>query len=122
MPTCYATAKLSLLSLLHSIFANIAFRKVVRIFAVVIICWWLCTVLLDIFICYPVSTRWSVTDQGSCSHKVARVQYLGTPIPWIVTDFAILIAPLPLLWKSANTRKSRARQVGVLALFGVGIM
>ncbi|KAF2262953.1 hypothetical protein CC78DRAFT_437623, partial [Lojkania enalia] len=118
MPTCYATAKLSILWLLHIIFPFRNFRKVVRILAAVVVCWWVATILLDTFICYPINARWNRNVRGTCSNKVIQVEYFATPIPWIITDFAILITPLPLLW---TMKVSRARQIGLIALFGFGV-
>ncbi|KAF2733887.1 hypothetical protein EJ04DRAFT_258309 [Polyplosphaeria fusca] len=118
MPTCYALAKLSILWLLYTIFTFRNFRKVLRLLAIVVVCWWLTAILLDTFICYPIHFRWDFHAKGSCSNKVIQVEFFATPIPWIITDFAILIAPLPSLW---TMKTSRARQIGLGALFGFGI-
>jgi hypothetical protein len=118
MPTCYATAKLSMLYLLYTIFSFRNFQKVVMFLAGVVVCWWLAAVLLDTFICFPINARWDPSVKGTCSNQVIRVEYFATPIPWIITDFAILVAPLPSLWVM---KVSRARQVGLIALFGFGI-
>ncbi|KAF1995548.1 hypothetical protein P154DRAFT_474170 [Amniculicola lignicola CBS 123094] len=118
MPTCYATAKLSMLWLLHTLFAFRNFQKVIRFLAIIVGLWWLATVLLDTFICFPINARWDPTVKGTCNNKVIQVEYFATPIPWIITDFAILVAPLPILW-AMNV--SRARQIGLVLLFGIGI-
>lgn len=119
MPSCYAMAKLSMLWFLHDIFSYPNFQKVVRILAIVVGCWWVATMLLDTFICYPINARWNPNAKGgSCSHETIQVEYFATPIPWIITDFAILVAPLPVLWKM---KISRARQVALFVLFSIGI-
>jgi hypothetical protein len=118
MPTCYALAKLSILWMLHTLFTFRSFQKVIRLLALVVVCWWLAAILLDTFICYPIHARWNAEVKGNCSNKVIQIEYFATPIPWIITDFAILIAPLPSLW---TMKVSRARQVSLVALFGFGI-
>lgn len=119
MPSCYATAKLSMLWFLNDIFSYPKFQRVVRILAVVVGCWWIATMFLNTFICFPIQARWNPTVGGNCSHKVIQVEFFATPIPWIITDFAILIAPLPVLWRM---KISRARQVALLLLFSIGIL
>ncbi|KAF2475208.1 uncharacterized protein BDR25DRAFT_382062 [Lindgomyces ingoldianus] len=118
MPTCYATAKLSILWLLNNSISLKSFRKVVRALTIIVLCWWVSTILLDTFICFPINSRWNPNVKGTCNNKVVQVEYFATPIPWIITDFAILIVPLPVLW---SMKLSRARQIGLVALFGVGI-
>ncbi|KAF2123088.1 hypothetical protein BDV96DRAFT_639635 [Lophiotrema nucula] len=118
MPTCYATAKLSMLWLLYTTFSFRNFRKIVRFLGIVVMFYWIAAVVLDTFICYPINARWNSKVKGTCSNKVIQVEYFATPIPWIITDFAILIAPLPSLWVM---KVSRARQIGLITLFGFGI-
>ncbi|KAF2437552.1 hypothetical protein P171DRAFT_526782 [Karstenula rhodostoma CBS 690.94] len=118
IPTCFATAKLSLLWLLHRIFANSWFRNVVRVLAGIIIAWWVASIVQEVRICYPVQTRW----EGTCKGKHSLGSFLILPIPWIVTDWLILLTPLPVLWNSIDARRSRATQVGLLTLFGLGIV
>ncbi|KAF2180971.1 hypothetical protein K469DRAFT_671979 [Zopfia rhizophila CBS 207.26] len=119
MPTCYATAKLSILALLYRMFALSKFRTVVRILTAVVLCWWVSTVLLDTFICYPINARWDSSIKGNCSNKVIQVEYFATPIPWIITDFGILIAPMPVL---GSMKLSRAKKVAIFAMFGFGVV
>ena len=40
----------------------------------------------------------------------------------MATDWLVLITPLPLLWKSVDTRRSRATQIGLVTLFSLGIV
>ncbi|KAL5418904.1 hypothetical protein PMIN03_000747 [Paraphaeosphaeria minitans] len=118
MPTCFATAKLSLLWLLHKIFAHTWFRNVVRVLVGVVVAWWVASIVQEVRICYPVETRWD----GACKGKHSLRTYLILPIPWIATDWLILLTPLPVLWKSIDARRSRAAQVGLATLFGLGIV
>ena len=108
-----------MLFLLHNIFAFTKFQRVVRALAIVVVCWWVAATLLDTFICWPIDSRWDRTVKGTCSNKAVQVEYFATPIPWIITDFAILVAPLPVLW---GMKIPRTRQIALIVLFGFGIV
>lgn len=118
IPTCFALAKLSLLWLLHKVFAHTWFRHVARALALVIVAWWVATIVVEVRLCYPVKTRW----QGGCAGKHSVKSFLILPIPWIVTDWLILLTPLPVLWQSIDTRRPYAMQVGLVTLFSLGIV
>ena len=93
--TALAFAKLSLIVLLYRIFAVGRFRIVAWILAVIVILWFIANILAACLICLPVQTLWNPEVVGHCGDqlKVLRAE----PMPWILTDFAVLIAPMPLI-------------------------
>ena len=117
LPTALALTKISLLMLLNYLFVLPAFRITVRILGAIVIAWWLTLVLGQIFICLPISSHWDTTVVGHCGNQQAFD--IGTPIPWIVTDVAILLCPLPVL---RQLHVSRAQKLGLFGLFLIGIL
>ena len=59
--------------------------------------WWISITLAAAFICSPIKSAWDPDVQGKCGNQY--VLDIIAPIPWILTDFAILLAPLPIVWK-----------------------
>lgn len=68
--------------------------------------------LANALICVPAGLPWS---RGAPSYS-GRKRFLGVvgPIPWVLTDFAILIAPLPMI---KQLHLSKSRRIGLAALF-----
>ena len=70
-------------------------------------------VFVVIFQCKPVQAAWDKTIVGeqcfSLEHYV-----VGTNVPNIVVDAAIIALPIPLVWK---LQISRMRKVGLAAIF-----
>ena len=92
-----ASSKTSILILLYRIFITKAFRRTVLVLMAIVATWWIATSFAVAFICSPVRSQWNSNVPGHC-----RNQYLLDiidPIPWILTDFAILFAPMPMVWK-----------------------
>ena len=77
--------------------------------------WWIASVLAYAFICSPVSSNWDPTVPAQCGNQ--RLLAYIDPLPWIVTDFAILVAPLPVL---ARLHAPRRQKVGIIGLFLIG--
>ncbi|KAL8703597.1 MAG: hypothetical protein Q9201_003222 [Fulgogasparrea decipioides] len=101
-----ALAKLSVLVQLYRIFITVTFRRSVLFLGAIIICWWISSVFAYGFMCSPV--RWNGTP---------KVLNWIAPVPWIVTDFAILLAPLPMIH---NLQLSMPNKIGLCALFLTG--
>ena len=108
-------AKLSVIVQLYRIFILPKFRIVMYILGAVVIGWGLSSIFAYAFICLPVDSTW----EPEKPHHCAQVKTLDAamPVPWIVTDFAILISPLPVL---NGLQMSRWRKIGLSALFLTG--
>ena len=60
----------------------------------------------DIFQCVPVRKLWNPTVPGRCINYEALI--IASGVLNVVTDFAILGLPMPLLWRlEAPTRRKR---------------
>ncbi|KAI9686107.1 MAG: hypothetical protein M1820_010696 [Bogoriella megaspora] len=119
IPILYATAvawpKLSILLLYLRIFTY----KWPRI-----CCWTIAAIIIITAIgnvfgialqCFPVEKAWNPTLPGHCNNIQAHLIY-GS-LPNIVTDVAMLLLPIPLVWK---LQTSTHVKIGLLATFMVG--
>lgn len=101
--------------LFHRIFITPAFRLAIKIIGVIMVLWWIGTLLADTLICIPIEYNWNPTVSAHCGNK--QLLAIIPPIPWIVTDLAILLIPLPMVW---NLHLPRLQRVGLASLFMLG--
>jgi hypothetical protein len=75
------------------------------------------TVFGTIFNCYPVAAYWGATQgiKGQCIDK-SSITFLNASLN-IITDFIVIIVPIPLLW---NLQIPRKQKMILMGLFGVG--
>ena len=74
------------------------------------------SVFTIIFQCKPVAFAWDKTiNGGKCINTLAYFRY--ATIPNIITDAAMLISPLPTIWK---LQTSNAQKIGLTAVFLTG--
>ncbi len=86
-------AKLSVLILLHLVFhVEQGFKRTCWILGAITVLWWLGVTCGYAFVCFPASRMWSPSKGGHCGKHT--VMDFVVPIPWLLTDLAILIAPL----------------------------
>ncbi|MCJ1279146.1 hypothetical protein MMC21_006970 [Puttea exsequens] len=107
--------KISVLMLFHRIFIIPVFRLLLKIIGVVMLLWWVGTILADTLICIPIAANWDPTISAHCGNKQSLA--IVPPIPWIVTDLIILLMPLPMVWK---LQLPRLQKVGLACLFLLG--
>ncbi|KAL8770046.1 MAG: hypothetical protein Q9209_004084 [Squamulea sp. 1 TL-2023] len=55
------------------------------------------TIVGSIFQCTPVAYNWDKTMQGRCINEIVFARY--TAIPNVITGLAMLILPLPMVWR-----------------------
>ena len=108
--TALATAKLSILCLLHRIFITRGLQIVVKILSAVLVLWWISFTFAFAFTCSPSSVNWEPEIQHHCRNR--EVVLISAPIPWTLADFVILIAPFVV--KSLHTKRSN--RIGLCAL------
>lgn len=109
--------KISLLMLFHRIFITPAFRMATKVIGVIVILWWVGTILADTLICIPIAHNWNPEIAARCGNK--QLLAIIPPIPWIVTDLAILIMPMPMVYK---LHLPGFQRVGLAGLFLLGIL
>ncbi|KAL8914329.1 MAG: hypothetical protein Q9171_001049 [Xanthocarpia ochracea] len=115
-------AKLSLLLFLYRIFKiDLAFRVLSWILGAILVIWTTVTLLLCIFACKPIKASWVLSVQLDPATKCPIKAYDVNNIHGycnIITDFALLLMPAPLVWKLQINGK---RKLGLAVVFGTGI-
>ena len=101
--------------LFHRIFITPGFRLAIKIIGVIMVLWWIGTILADTLLCIPIEYNWNPTISAHCGNK--QLVAIIPPIPWIVTDLAILLMPLPMVW---NLHLPRLQRIGLATLFMLG--
>lgn len=113
--TALLLGKASALVLLYRIFVTRKFRVAVRILSTVLLLWWLASLIGLLAVCVPIETYWNPFVGGHCGNWY--IFNLVIPIPWIVTDFAILILPIPVIW---TLQLPRSEKISIGAVFLTG--
>ncbi|KAL8799503.1 MAG: hypothetical protein Q9182_005841 [Xanthomendoza sp. 2 TL-2023] len=114
-------AKISLLLFLYRIFhVDKRFRIASWIVGAVLVIWSTVTLFLTIFACRPVKASWNLKlmmdPKTTCHPKawdVANIYGFCN----IITDFALIVMPLPLIWRMQMNRK---KKVGIAVVFASG--
>ncbi|OJJ07025.1 hypothetical protein ASPVEDRAFT_141141 [Aspergillus versicolor CBS 583.65] len=89
--------KLSILFFYYRIFHLPYFKRWAYAIAIFVIAWVICVTFLFIFICVPVQKLWYPQLPGHCINQVGT--WIANAISTIASDLAILILPLPQIWK-----------------------
>ncbi|KAL8968361.1 MAG: hypothetical protein Q9183_002494 [Haloplaca sp. 2 TL-2023] len=115
-------AKLSLLFFLYRIFnVDLAFRIAAWAIGAVLVIWTTVSILLCIFACKPIKASWDiilyVAPTTVCRIKAYDVTNIHGYCN-IITDFALLVLPIPLVWHlQAPIRK----KIGIATVFAAGL-
>lgn len=111
-------AKISILVLYLRLFkVNRLFRYVDFGFMALVVCYCTSLILAILFGCRPLARSWDSSIPGTCIN-IANVDITIGGFN-IFTDTAILILPIPLIWKLQITK---AKLFGLLGIFGTGIL
>lgn len=103
--------------LYHRIFIIRSFRIAVWVLGVIVVLWWIGDILGTALICVPAQSVWNPKVRALCGNVNARK--FSAPIPWIVTDFIILLMPLPMVWRLQLPRSERYGLCGLFLLGGL---
>ena len=79
--------------------------------------WWLSVILEQLLLCRPLPYNWNKRIDGSCGNLVAA--YLGQSILALFTDVAVLVLPIPVIWRLHLPIRNR---IVLIVTFGVGLM
>lgn len=95
-----ATAmKLSILFFYHRIFSIRRFTIASSIIGIVVLAWFISYMAFQFFGCRPLAYQWDKTIPGGHCIDFRHEAYYGTSPPDIATNIAILVLPIPYLWK-----------------------
>lgn len=108
-------AKLSILLFYLRLFPDNRFRNVTKVMIVLIALFAIAFNLAVIFQCWPVRRAWDQTRRGKCI-RFDLLTYLGSAFS-IITDFVIILLPVPQLW-SLNLNYSK--RIALVLMFAVG--
>lgn len=73
---------------------------------------------MTIFQCNPVSGMWNRTKPAICNVNTKKF-LLGNAIPNILTDVALMVLPLPYIWRLNRSRSQKIALAGVFMLGGL---
>jgi hypothetical protein len=109
--------KISIVLQYFRFFANPIVRGACWATIIVVACYGIAAVVTTAFICQPLDAFW---DSKVEAHYInTEAFYVAQSVLNIITDFTILMIPLPLLWTLKLTPKKRM-QVGLM--FAVGAL
>ena len=86
-----------------------------RILAAIVLAWFLSSFFGYVFMCYPIQANWNPAIHATCGNSA--IFTVIVPIPWVLTDFAILFAPITEVKK---LQLPRLEKIGISALFLTG--
>lgn len=110
--------KISTCVMLSRIFSMPAIKLMARILIGLTCCWIVTTVLTGFLICRPLQMVWDpFIPGGKCDNQI--ILFAASGIVNVVTDFFILLVPLPVVSK---LKLPRASKFGLLIIFCMGIL
>lgn len=117
----YATGvvpvKLSLMFLYRRIFPNRTLHVALWIVGAVVVCMGIAADLLAIFSCVPVKASWDPTIASRCINFNTWITFHGAQN--IVTDFVLLVLPMPLVWRLKMATIHKTQVSGIFVLGGL---
>lgn len=78
-----------------------------------IVAWCIAIDFVAVFACIPVQRGWDLSVAGHCLDRQAN--FVGAAIPNILTDFILLVLPMPMIWHIQTTIRRKVALVGVFA-------
>ncbi|KAI1302710.1 hypothetical protein F5Y03DRAFT_193667 [Xylaria venustula] len=109
--------KMTFLSQYYRVFRQVKALRIVYAVAIFIIGGWcLGQFLAVVFLCIPVRAFWDKTVEAKCQNQLIGV-YLNA-VGTLVTDFAILVLPIPAIW---NLHLPRTQKWALTGIFSIGI-
>ena len=113
-----ALPKLSILSLYYRLFPQKLFRSLTLVVVSIVVLNWLAFIFASVFECSPIAYQWDKSIVGGRCFNVL-LYYRMVNVPNIVTDVAMLVLPMPMVWR---LQTSRSRKAGLTICFLTGSM
>lgn len=118
--TLTSTTKLSILFLYNRLFSvNLSFRYRVIALIIVVLGFWIGTVVADLLNCIPLKWTWlnSLDDPRYCFNY--NYFWLASGVVEALIDVAILLLPIPVI---THLRLNKGKKYGIAGVFLVGIL
>ena len=116
-PPAIASVKISTLFLFSRIFPSRQFRLLLHIVGLFVITYSGIQVVGTLFQCIPVRAAWDVTVKATCI-KI-NVMYEIMAGFNVLTDFVLLLAPLPSLWNLHMQKVMKWQLIGIFSIGGL---
>jgi len=108
--------KASLLLFLSRIFGHARpFRIALWVVGTYIFLWWFTTFWMSVFQCWPISSNWGTTPEqmGNCIPDY-MTWYAWVALLNVLSDVAIVLIPIPLVWHLQMATKQKVTSLSVL--------
>lgn len=109
--------KLSIMFFYLRVFVNKGLRIGVKIAMAVTLLWSAGNIIQVFVICRPFRSSWDITVPGVCGNR--QGSFIAIGVFNVVTDFIILLLPIPTVW-GLQMRKSA--KVALTGVFCVGLL
>lgn len=109
--------KICILLMYYRIFHFPYFKTWAYVIGTFVILWVICITFLFIFICVPVQKIWNPEIPGRCINQVGT--WIANAVSTIATDIAILLLPLPQVWK---LQLRTSEKIAVSIAFSLGFL
>ncbi|KAF7714173.1 Uncharacterized protein PECH_000995 [Penicillium ucsense] len=94
--------KYSILLFFWRIFSSTNIRIPIYVIATITTAWGLGVILTTVFQCVPIQGLWDYSIKAHCGVNINSF-FIGNAVPNIITDWSLLILPLPYVWKIHQT-------------------
>jgi len=111
--------KISILLFYRGIFLGRRFEIMTYIIGAFVLAWFAAGFFLGMFGCHPIRANWDVNLDPITNCVNQRAEYIGTSIPNILADFAILCLPVYPVWHLQMSRRSKSAVFGMFLLGGL---
>ncbi|CAD6594535.1 MAG: hypothetical protein ASARMPRED_000617 [Alectoria sarmentosa] len=115
-PPTIAAVKISTLLLFGRIFPDRKFRRFLWTIGIFVSTYTAITTLTTIFQCRPIKGAWDPTLDVDCIQ--IKLVYIVMGSMNVLTDFALLFAPLPQLWNLQIRRDTKIELIGIFSIGG----
>ena len=113
--------KVVLLLFYVRIFPTAKFKVAVYAVGSFVVAWCPAVLFTDLFQCKPIALGWDKTiREGVCINVLAFFRYVA--VPTVLSDAAVLVLPLPMIWQLHMSTKQKLALSGVFLLGSLGLI
>lgn len=113
--------RLVLLLFYFRIFPNPKFKLAIYIVAVFVITWCPAVFVTNLLQCLPINFAWDKSIEGGiCINVQAFYRYIGLPV--VMSDAAVLVLPLPMIWQLHMTTRQKLAISSVFMMGSLGLI
>ena len=112
--------KIAIVLFYRRIFPTQGFRRMANAMLALLVCAWLALSIPAIFVCTPISFYWNKEQDGTCINEYRLIMCGGALT--LLTDFLVLVMPMPLVWRLQVSRKQRVALSLIFMLGGLYVV